>query len=118
MIGFGEKDLDTCMGDNTVVGSAAVLLPARLGASPPPVTEAELVKLDAPAPTLTLNTMGGYTEPGCNASDRVHTTGGLLAHNHPTLPRVSTKVKAADNTSVTVTVPLVGAAPLFVTTME
>lgn len=117
-IRLGVKDLLTCTGVNMVVGSTAVLLPAKLGASPPPDTEAVLVKLVALPATLTRKIIGGYTEPGCRGSALVQVTGGLLAQSQPTLPNVSTKVSAGGKVSVTVTNPLVGAAPLLVTTKE
>ena len=112
------KDLTTCTGVNMVVGSTAVLLPAKPGASPPPDTEAVLVKLVALPATLTRKIIGGYTEPGCRGSDLVQVTGGVLAQSQPTLPAVSTKISADDKISVTVTTPKVGAAPLLVTTRE
>jgi hypothetical protein len=56
---LGVKDFATCKGVSTVVRSLTLLLPARLGASPPPATLAMLLLVAAVAPTLNVMVMGG-----------------------------------------------------------
>src|SRR5262245_22633239 len=59
----------------------------------------------------------GYEAPGASASLRLHeTVGALIAQDQP-VPLAAVGVNPAGNASLTVTVPLVAAAPRFRTVM-
>ena len=85
--------------------------------SPPPetVTVFETVA-GALLATFTDSVMGKYVAPPLRASLRVQGPEGC-AQVHP-VPPMAVAVSPVGNNSVTVTVPLVGTAPLLKTVME
>jgi hypothetical protein len=66
--------------------------------------------LGAAAATFAFTMMGGYEDPPLNASERVH-DGAVGAEHVQPKPAIPTKLRAEGKISVTVTVPLVDAAP-------
>ena len=96
-----------------VVGSASLLL-ARL-VSPPPETVAVLVTLaGALVATLTVSVSGGALAPAAIGSLRVHESVGTSVHVQP-VPANAVAVRPVGSVSVTVIVPIVAAAPAFLT---
>src|ERR1039457_6810892 len=90
-----------------VVESLAVAV-----ADPPPDALTWLVTGDAALDaTLTVTVMGGYVPPAARASEREHVSVARV-HPHPG-PLIAVGVSPAGKVSVTETVPLVAAVPVF-----
>src|SRR5689334_3378766 len=93
-----------------VVGSLAVAL-----TEPPPEAVTWLVRVGrgASGATSTVTVMSGYEAPGASASLRVQVLPGV-GQVQP-VPDIATFVSPTGALSMTVTVPLVGAFPVFET---
>ena len=94
----------------TVVASEAVLFPVAV--SPGVETEAELVTAGAAgAATATVRVIALLVAPAASESELVQVTTCPTAEHDQFVPVPETKDKPAGKVSVTVMVPMVGAAP-------
>ena len=100
----------------TVVRSLSLLLPLLAAGSPPPLTLALLVTLGlAAAVTETVRVMLGAAPPAAMAVVRVQVTVPVAKPQVQAVPAAETKPRLGGRASVTVTVPVVAAPPLFET---
>src|ERR1017187_2019119 len=99
--------------DGGVAATMVVLSPVLAVAAPPPDTLAWLVSgEEAFAATLAVTVMAGYLADGASTSLRLQI--GNCEQSHP-VPDITVTVSPAGAVSVTITCPLVGAAPILLT---
>src|SRR5262245_45234748 len=99
-----------------VVGSEAVLFPGET--SPPPLTVATLTTLPASGATSTVIAIAGHEPSGASASERWQLIDALATSHAQLAPSALRATSPCGTMSLTVTTPVVGAAPVLLMTSE